>query len=67
MKRKSPVLENGWLRMLREAAGLTQSEVAARLGVTKGCVSRWESGETAPTATRQLQYARACGRKDGGR
>jgi transcriptional regulator with XRE-family HTH domain len=32
------------LACMRAFAGLTQEEMAERLGVTQGCVSKWESG-----------------------
>jgi transcriptional regulator with XRE-family HTH domain len=35
-----------WLRRMREKARLTQSEVAERIGVTPGHVSKLESGES---------------------
>src|SRR5947207_4964129 len=38
----------GYLRSLREALGLTQSELARKLGVNKLTVSRWERGELRP-------------------
>ena len=34
--------------LLRQQAGLSQSEVAERLFVTRQAVSRWERGETLP-------------------
>ena len=34
------------IRQEREALGLTQSEVGAAAGVTKGAVSAWENGNT---------------------
>lgn len=36
------------LRAARKAAGLTQADVAARVGVTKGAVSQWEAGLSVP-------------------
>jgi DNA-binding transcriptional regulator YiaG len=35
-------------RMLRQAGGLAQHDVAAALGVTDSAVSRWESGARTP-------------------
>lgn len=42
-----PVRRTG-LIAARKAAGFTQEELAARLGVERSTVFRWESGETAP-------------------
>ncbi|KDA99143.1 helix-turn-helix transcriptional regulator [Lactobacillus gasseri] len=36
------------LKSLRVGAGLTQAELAKRLGVTNVTVSRWERGEAVP-------------------
>ncbi len=41
----------GFLTALREAMGLTQSEFAARVGVDKMTVSRWERGALRPSRT----------------
>ncbi len=38
------------IRALREAAGLTQAELAERIGVSEKVVSKWECGETKPSA-----------------
>ena len=38
----------GWVRTLREALGLTQAALAARVGVDKLRVSRWECGRARP-------------------
>jgi predicted ATPase len=38
------------VRALREQAGLTQSQLAGRLGVAFATVNRWENGHTAPSA-----------------
>lgn len=37
------------LKALREGLGLTQQELADRVGVTKQAISGWESGIFAPT------------------
>ena len=42
------------LKQARLAAGLTQSQVAERLGVTPQAVYFWESGKRTPPETRQL-------------
>ena len=36
------------LRAIRERRGLTQAELAARVGVTQGAVAKWESGDSVP-------------------
>lgn len=42
-------LANGVLHRIREDFGLTQQYVADQTHTTKGAVSRWESGQRAPT------------------
>ena len=37
------------LKSLREQKGLTQSEVARELGVTRSCVNAWEMGISVPS------------------
>ncbi len=53
--------EKRTLRELREAAGLTQLEVAYRLGVTPHTVYMWESGRREPLARVFLRLARLYG------
>ena len=38
------------LRLLRQAAGLTQDELAQMLGVGRTAVTMWETGVNMPTA-----------------
>lgn len=51
------MLVDGSARQHREQARITQTEVAAALGVTPATVSRWESGERTPTTRLALAYA----------
>lgn len=60
-----PVAEGGetsalWLRAARRAAGLTQSELARRLGVDQSQVARAESGRVELSAANLDRYLRAC-------
>ena len=45
------------LRQQRKKVGLTQIELADKLGVSIATLRRWESGETAPTGTRIVEIA----------
>lgn len=45
------------IRNLREMAGMSQTDLAARLGVKPCTVSRWESGEKVPELTTLLKLA----------
>lgn len=45
------------IKRLREAGGLTQSQLGANLGVTSVAISRWEGGLNLPKASRLLQLA----------
>jgi transcriptional regulator with XRE-family HTH domain len=49
------------LRELREAAGLTQLELANQLSVTPGTVYNWERGRGEPRARQVPQLAQALG------
>ncbi|MEV7991167.1 helix-turn-helix domain-containing protein [Streptomyces sp. NPDC086077] len=44
-------------RRLREAASLTQAQLAARVGVSKSTVRAWESGRTTPDGQKAEAYA----------
>ncbi|MDN5871383.1 MAG: helix-turn-helix transcriptional regulator [Nitrococcus sp.] len=47
----------------RSRAGLTQAEVARRMGSTQSVVARLESGSTIPTWRTLRRYAEATGHK----
>ena len=49
------------IRDLREAAGMTQFELAVRVGVTPSAVYNWERGRNEPKATQLRGLARAFG------
>ncbi|MHC8424684.1 helix-turn-helix domain-containing protein [Streptomyces sp. NB004] len=44
-------------RRLREAAALTQTQLADRMGVTRATVRTWESGRTTPRGRKREAYA----------
>ncbi|MET9831243.1 helix-turn-helix domain-containing protein [Streptomyces sp. NPDC006385] len=44
-------------RCLREAASLTQAQLAARVGVSRETVRAWEAGRTSPRGRRRQAYA----------
>lgn len=50
----------GYITSLREALGLTQQELAQRLGVNKLTVSRWERGalRPGPTSLQAIRHLR---------
>jgi transcriptional regulator with XRE-family HTH domain len=52
------------LRRLREHLGLSQSQVAERLGVSQVSVSRWEAGKDEPTGPAYIAIARLAGPQD---
>lgn len=45
------------IKKLREAAGLRQYELAARMGVKQASVSAWESGAAMPSAANLVKLA----------
>ncbi|MET7242627.1 helix-turn-helix transcriptional regulator [Methylobacterium sp. EM32] len=45
----------------RQAAKLSQAEVARRIGTSQAMVARWETGKTAPTTTSLRRFAEATG------
>ena len=54
------------LACMRAAVGLTQTEMAERLGVTQPCISKWESGEDEELTVRVLRmYCQTTGQRIG--
>ncbi len=49
------------LLSMREVAGLTQLQVAQRMGTKESNVSRLEKGVGNPTVKTLVRYAKACG------
>lgn len=49
------------MRELRLAAGLRQIDVAKKMNVDQGAVSKWESGETRPSRKYHKKLARLYG------
>ncbi len=47
----------------RVRAGLSQVELAARMGTSQSAIARLESGQTLPSTKTLLRYARATGSK----
>jgi len=49
------------IRSARRRAGLTQGELAARLGTTQSVIARWERGRVEPAFETLDRVVRACG------
>ena len=49
------------VRAARRQAGITQKELARRLGTTQSVIARWESGRVSPTVETLSKVVRACG------
>jgi predicted transcriptional regulator len=47
----------------RLRAGLSQTELAGRMGTSQSAIARLESGDTLPSTKTLLRYARATGSK----
>ena len=45
-------------RALREAGGVSQQDVARAVGVTRQCISWWESGQRVPAGRNLAGYVR---------
>ena len=49
------------IKQFREDAGMTKTDLAGRLGVTRQAVGNWERGVSYPTAANLLQMAELFG------
>ena len=49
------------IRQQRKKAGLTQIQLAEKLGISIATLRRWEAGETAPTGTKIFDLAQQLG------
>ncbi len=49
------------IRRVRKDVGLTQAELAERLGIQQSAIAHWEAGNTRPTTERLAQIADALG------
>ena len=49
------------MREARRRAGLTQSQLAARMGTTQSVIARWETGWRSPTFATVERALRECG------
>ncbi|ESW61615.1 MAG: hypothetical protein Q27BPR15_05380 [Rhodobacter sp. CACIA14H1] len=47
----------------RAGSGLTQAELAERMGTTQSAIARLESGRVSPTVETLQKYARALGKR----
>jgi ribosome-binding protein aMBF1 (putative translation factor) len=47
----------------RRRAGLSQAEIAARMGTSQSTIARLESGQTLPSTKTLLRFAKATGSK----
>jgi len=46
------------IKKLRDNAGLSQAELARKLGISRSSVNAWESGFSAPTAAYIIEMAK---------
>lgn len=53
-------MKNG-IKNKRECLGLTQMELAQRIGVTQGAVTQWETGATKPSTDTLMKIAEVFG------
>ena len=45
------------IKFFREVAGISQRDLANRLGISQASVAQWETGKTMPTLANLIQIA----------
>lgn len=56
-------MTGAWVKDRRQQRGLTQAQVAAKIGVTRAAVAQWETGRTQPHALRWAALERLLARQ----
>ena len=51
------------LQFIRRKAGMTQQEMADKLGLARNTISNWETGENIPTSANLAAFAAATGHR----
>jgi transcriptional regulator with XRE-family HTH domain len=59
VKRRKPSLAGVLVHYWRTRAGMTQEDLAAKIGVNRAAVSQWETGETSPREAHIKKIAEA--------
>lgn len=49
------------IKNLRKKKGMSQTQIAIKLGITQGAVSQWETGQTEPASDQLLALAKIFG------
>ena len=52
-------LKSGAARSAREASGVSATEFAKTIGVSRQAVAAWEAGKSVPSASHALAYGKA--------
>lgn len=61
MVSRAPAPAGTWIREARLRAGLSQQELASRVGTSQSLVARWERGQVDPRFSTVVRAIRACG------
>lgn len=61
MASRPPAPAGIWIREARLRAGLSQQELARRVGTSQSLVARWECGQVDPRFSTVVRAIRACG------